>query len=894
MPVQHPTQDPIPSFPTSRLQQVLPAAAIVLILALLTLIVTYPLITQLDSSLGQNPHWSRDALHHTYVLWWFKQALVNHQSNPAALGEIYYPTGAYYPLLLTYSTVYAPGLVLLLFLSPVAAYNVVFLLTFFLSGLTGYALCSYLTRNRWAGLLGGIVYAFFPGRVAHALAGHLELATTYLFPLYLLLLIKTVRRPRWQTALLCGLVLAPALLVQPLFIPFLLAPITVVWLAYEAWVLRTPIGRRTWGALAIAFAVAALIALPLFLPVLLQQADSDGNYLEALGTVSFSADLLGIVAPSPTHPVLQRLGIVPEYALRAAPPNWRIAELLTYAGVVPLGLSLLAAIKQWRRLGAWTLVAISAAILSLGPILKLGGEPVTFVTDGIESTVALPYALVANLPLLSLNRAPARLNTTLMLALAVLSAHGLAWLMPHLRRRWPVVVAVALCAFTLVELLVIWPCPTTPIEAPAYLDNLAQGDNPGAVLNLPVTSGRVKEIGLFFQTIHRRPVFDCWFQRTLPVFPNTAEFLDGLLNPETTRDIVPEPPPGARAVVARAEGTGHVFLYTPYVGNVETKMHLLETEFGPPQAVEASIAMYEVPPGPEVPDDLVYALPNNPYSSLEQGWQCAEDWHGEPARWMGTSADLYIYSPRQQEGALQFRALPYANPRRLEIEVNQAALPPLVIGEWLTYTTTGFTLQPGLNQISLHTLDGCIEFEGDPRCSGVALSAAGDASECSRYIASNRCLGLLFQHIRFVPVSHPPAQVPVDAFLGGQVHLLGYDLVGDPTPGQSLTLTLYWEALRAPTDDYTVFVHLLGPDGDLLAQYDGPPLRGLHPTSRWTPGDIFTQQALLPIPADAPPGEYALLTGMYTYPDLTRLPVAGDRPYAQDGLVWLENVSIQP
>jgi hypothetical protein len=78
-----------------------------------------------------------------------------------------------------------------------------------------------------------------------------------------------------------------------------------------------------------------------------------------------------------------------------------------------------------------------------------------------------------------------------------------------------------------------------------------------------------------------------------------------------------------------------------------------------------------------------------------------------------------------------------------------------------------------------------------------------------------------------------------------------------------------------------------------VAQYDGAPLGGLYPTSKWTPGDVFTYPAALEIPNDAPAGKYDLLVGMYSYPDLKRLSVQSDRPHAQDGLVWLQTVDIQ-
>ena len=883
------------SFRMAGARRVLPAAIVVLTFAVLTVAVTWPLVMQFDTSLAQNPRWSRDAYQQAYEMWWFKKALLELGENPGFLRWIYFPDGADYPLLLTYFTTYVVGVPFLLLLSPVATYNVVFLLTFFLSGLTAYALCAYLTQNRWAGLLGGIVYAFFPGRMAHALAGHMELIATYLFPLYLLLLIRTVRKPRVVTTALGGLVLGASLLVQPLFIPFLLVPFTAIWLLCEVFLLKRKIERKVWLALAGTLALGVAIATPFFWPVLSQQTAGGGEYLEGIGTVSFSADLLGVVAPSPLNPVLAGLGIVPSYIQRVAPDDWRIAELLTYAGILPLALGILATVTQRRRVAAWALVAIIAAVLSLGPALKVNGEVVSFAVQdagggSTEVTVALPYALLANLPLLSLNRAPARINATLMLALAVLSAYGLTWLLARVRQRWHVALAPALCAFTLTELCVVWPFPTMPVDTPVYLAEMVDGD--GAVLNLPIAAGHVKQLSIFQQTIHERPVFDSWFQRDLPVFPDVAEFLDGLLIPETGRDIVPAPEVGQRAAVARAEGAGYIFLHMPYVGDPEAKMQLLEAEFGPPRSTEQGIAIYEVVPGTATVDGLVYVVPNNDWRSAERGWHLTEEWGGRPARWMTASAEFYIYSPERREGAFQFRALPFAAPQRLQIEVNRESLAPLVIGDWIAYTALDVTLQPGLNQISLHALDGCTSYAGDPRCGGVTRGVAGEDAGCSRYIQGQRCLSVLFQDVRFVDGVSSNQALNVD--LGDQIRLLGYNLTlpsgrEEMERGQSLSLTLYWQALHPPKDDYTIFAHVLDSEGNLVAQYDGLLLDGLYPTSEWIVGDVCTQQ----IELNVPPGEYDLVAGMYTYPDIVRLPVAGDRPYAQDGLVWLQRIEIE-
>lgn len=879
------------SNPSSIWRRVQPAIVITLIFASMTLAVTYPVVVQLDSSLAQNPEWSYDAFHHTYMLWWFKQALLDLHISPANLPLIHFPAGGYYPVLLTFSTVYLVGIPLQLFLSPVATYNILFLLTFFLSGLSGYALCAYLTRNRWAGLLGGIVYAFFPGRMAHALCGHLELVSTYLFPLYLLFLIKIVDRPRWTTSLLCGLTLAASLLVQPLYIPFLLAPITLVWLSYKALVWRRRIERHALVALGGAFGLATLCAAPFFWPAVREQIQGQGTYLRDLGVVPFSADLLGIISPSPINPVLDALKLIPAYARRTVPTTWRIGELLTYAGIVPLSLATLAAALRRRRLGSWTLVAIAAAILSLGPVLNVGGDLATFTIDELEITIALPYALLANLPVLSFNRAPARINTTLMLALAILSAHGLDWLMKRMRRGWRDVAAATLCLITFGEFLVAWPLPTTPLQTPPYLSTLARSANRDPVLNLPITRGdasarRAKELALFYQTVHKHPMFDTWVQRSLPNSSAAPAFLDGLLRPLLEQDIIPPPGAGTRAAIARAYNVGYVFLFTRYATNADAQMQLLSTELVPPQSTKGETVIYQVPPGPTTVDEPVYALPGD-------HWWGVESWNGRPARWISEFAEVYIYSPGRQGGSLQFTALPLTSPERVRIEVNGSPLTTLVIGDWITYTTVPFDLQPGLNRILFRPLEGCSNVVGDPRCAGVTRAAARNAEfECLLYGQWERCLSILFQDMRFVPKAlndWPPSIV-----LDDQVRFLGHDISGYPGPGQQISLTLYWQAINPPEGDYTIFLHLLGPDGNLVAQHDALPLDGLYPTSEWVVDDVFAHRATLQLPPNVPAGEYDLLAGMYTYPNTVRLPVASDRPYAQDGLIWLQSIEIQP
>ncbi|HDD24958.1 MAG TPA: hypothetical protein ENF52_05950 [Chloroflexi bacterium] len=138
-------------------------------------------------------------------------------------------------------------------------------------------------------------------------------------------------------------------------------------------------------------------------------------------------------------------------------------------------------------------------------------------------------------------------------------------------------------------------------------------------------------------------------------------------------------------------------------------------------------------------------------------------------------------------------------------------------------------------------------------------------------------------------LTSPPLTVPTDSLpttyvLGERIELLGYTL----TPATSSEgevkgwrLTLYWR-MRVEMDggternklygDETVFVHLVGGDGTLLAQGDGPPLEGDYPPLYWLPGDVLADAHQMAWPGDLPVGAH-FLVGMYRLTNGGRLPV---------------------
>ncbi|MCA9945579.1 MAG: glycosyltransferase family 39 protein [Anaerolineales bacterium] len=115
------------------------------------------------------------------------------------------------------------------------------------------------------------------------------------------------------------------------------------------------------------------------------------------------------------------------------------------------------------------------------------------------------------------------------------------------------------------------------------------------------------------------------------------------------------------------------------------------------------------------------------------------------------------------------------------------------------------------------------------------------------------------------------------ARLGSEIRLLGYAF--EPkmvAPGDSVTLTLYWEAAQETAVDYTVFTHLLNEQGELLTQQDSQPQGGIYPTYIWDSGERVADTHTLIIPPDTPDGPATLAIGMYTLATLERLPIAHD------------------
>lgn len=91
--------------------------------------------------------------------------------------------------------------------------------------------------------------------------------------------------------------------------------------------------------------------------------------------------------------------------------------------------------------------------------------------------------------------------------------------------------------------------------------------------------------------------------------------------------------------------------------------------------------------------------------------------------------------------------------------------------------------------------------------------------------------------------------------------------------GSTVIVTAQWRGLREMKNDYTVFVHLIGPDGVLHGQVDTVPAQGTMQTSAWKLNQPIADRFEIRLPDDAPKGEYRVEVGWYLLATLDRLSV---------------------
>jgi hypothetical protein len=460
-------------------------------LTALTCAYTWPLAIHVASAV---PHDRGDPLLVTWILWWSMKALplTQHWWNAPA----FYPsTGVlgFSENLLSLVPIAAPFFAFTS--TPLLAYNVLFLLSYVLSGLGAYFFGLALTSRRDAAFVAAIAFAFTPYRLSHL--NHLQLLSSYWMPVSLGALHLYLRNRRPAFAIL----FAAAWLLQALasgYYMFFLSLLVVLWLA---WFGIRRLDSRQLATVATCWIGAAIIMSPLLIgyrAIHLQY----GLGRSPVEIAYYSADIAGIVSASRESLLWSGLHAVREIEAEMFPGITII--LLAVAGLV---MAARRGVENRSTVVFYSLAALLMWLLTLGPRPSLLGRPL-----GISG----PYALLMYLPGFDEMRVPARLWMLGVLCLSAVAALAIAQIRSDRLRQ----VVVMLGLFGL--LLDGWPGSFALAAAPDRRPRVASAAI--ARLGLPLASNETESM---YRTIEDGlPVFNGYSGYEAPQHPALRDLLE--------------------------------------------------------------------------------------------------------------------------------------------------------------------------------------------------------------------------------------------------------------------------------------------------------------------------------------------------------------------------------
>ncbi len=809
---------------------------------LLTLILTYPVAFRLTSHIAGFA--GEDNLQWRWFLWWFKHSILTLQTSVADVSVLFAPLDGEQPLYLITSYLPALSLPVTLIAGPTLSFNLNFLLAFILSAYTAYLLGYYLTKNRWAAFITGLIFGFYPARFGYGTGTFLGQMTTYFLPLYVLALFMMTQRPTKRRTIWGAIVLACLCLTWPLHVAYGVVIITIPFFAVQIWVwLRQPDRRSNIKYVAMMFGLTFLLVISLYVPLMSAFLQGKGKFGARTVAIDFSADLLAFISPSNYHPILTALNLLPDYATRVLADNNDIQERLAYIGIISTFLVIIGTIKFWPQTRFWLVTAFTSMILSLGPLLKFnGGPPLQVNIEGYVGYIVLPYVLIASFPVIKWSGVLGRLNVTTMLCVAVMATYGLSYLISKLRIRWKIVVLSGLSLLILLEYLTIFPFPMEPDIVPDYYTQLQKeaDTKPQKIVDFPLLGDPAyNNYAMHYQTIHQQPMAGGHFMRKPGGSREMAFFINALLSPPVEQNVIATPDSGERLGLLNKFGFSKIVARMALIPNdniAHDQLDYVSSWLETPH-LNGDVTIFEIPAGGTSSSSIV-TIP-------------APEWQPSIINpnhlQLQTPADIFIYHNAENNThvVLQISLSAPTSERYLTIDLDGEQLIRLYLAQDVLHYNIPFVLPAGAHQLTFHPEENCQQSCAPVNFYNVALEKVDTLNS---------------------------APLNFDDTLT----LIHYETSGTiVVPGQPLLVQLYWQG---QTDaDYGTFLHLADPSGDLIGQEDYLLGGWFYPTSKWSQEQITATPSLFFIPPDTPPGDYQVRVGTYNSKTGERLTVVGHK-----------------
>jgi hypothetical protein len=422
---------------------------VALIYLIIALVIFYPITTHMGSySVGGA---GGDTYQNLWDIWWIKYALLNLHQSIYSTKLLFWPVGAN----LVYQTM-SPlaSLITIPFQAAgtVFAYNVLFFVGFFLSGLGMYVLADYLIKNKYAAFLSGLIFTFSAVHIAQSYA-HIEFIVLAWIPLFTYFLLKIIDEG-WNPLNVIGMSASFAFSTlmgsteQSIMLVLIFILVVVIKLCTKEG--RKKVLNKYFVAsilifLVLAFVIGSWEFVPVAKLILSPGGLSNANYLNSVQyNALWSIDSLSFFLPSfystifhgaATHPGLLN-------SIYAIDPTERIG----YIGYIALALAIYGVYKYRKSMYGWLAGFIIFALLALGPFIQIAGT---------LTPIPAPYALYRLIPALNIIREPGRFDLVAMMFISILAGFGAVALLERLQKHMHTMKNAALIVTAVLTILIL-------------------------------------------------------------------------------------------------------------------------------------------------------------------------------------------------------------------------------------------------------------------------------------------------------------------------------------------------------------------------------------------------------------------------------------------------------
>ncbi len=403
------------------------------------LAVTYPLINHFNTHLYGLPG---DGFGTLWSFWWN----TSHPIDWAAPAQ---------------PTLLALARLLTAFVNEVAAYNLILLLSYPLSGLAIYLIVHHFTNDKAASWLAGLIYVMGPYHVYQSYV-HLSLAMTAWLPFYFYALLLWLKDPRPWRALISGFLLALVIL-DNYYYGYLAIVLTIFFVV--GLLIQIFRGKLSfWTALGQGI-VAASVAFLIILPFVVPSYDSGvvAQYNRPLRELFvFRAQWWDFFVPPITHPAVGEL-IRQTTSYELIGSNY--FERTLYLGYMPLFLVVLGV---WRNRRSWLTYLMVALLIASIMIATVPGPLAEWLHQIFSA-----FRVYSRFGLLSL------------MAVAILAGLGIASISRGTRS---VLLYLAFALFVVTDFYPLLPSPLINVSSLRPYEAVLAQQTPGQTIVYPLAT----------------------------------------------------------------------------------------------------------------------------------------------------------------------------------------------------------------------------------------------------------------------------------------------------------------------------------------------------------------------------------------------------------------------